>query len=76
MSKNIKRLVTNHTKSEQENTLAKTSTARLVRAEVIAEALDVNKRTVCLWAQNGKIPCVRIAGTVRFDMDAVIKATR
>lgn len=50
------------------------SDAQLVRAEVIAKALDVHKRTVCLWAQNGTIPCRRIGGIVRFNLAEVMEA--
>ncbi len=48
----------------------------LVRAEVIAKHFDVHKRTVCLWAESGTIPCVRIGGALRFDMEAVLGAAR
>ena len=68
--------ITHQTKAGQDNALAKTSSVPFVRAEVIAKALDVHKRTVCLWAQNGVIPCVRIGGAVRFNMEAVLGATR
>lgn len=67
---------TQQTKPQQDSAPAGTPAAPLVRAEVIAKALDVNKRTVCLWAQKGTIPCVRIGGVVRFDLEAVLKATR
>lgn len=66
--------ITHQEKPEQDTALAKKSTEPLVRAEVIARALDVHKRTVCLWAQQGIIPCVRIGGAVRFSMEAVLGA--
>ena len=47
-----------------------------IRAEVIAKHFDVHKRTVCLWAESGTIPCVRIGGALRFDMEAVLGAAR
>jgi len=56
--------------------LAQTEAAPLVRAEVIAKALDVHRRTVCLWAQNGTIPCRRIGGIVRFSLEAVLGAVQ
>jgi len=63
-------------KPEQVTALAEAPTAPLVRAEVIAKALDVHKRTVCLWAQNGTIPCRRIGGIVRFNFNEVMEAAR
>jgi excisionase family DNA binding protein len=68
--------ITHQRKPEQETAVAETSSTSLVRAEVIAAALDVHKRTVCLWAQQGIIPCVRIGGVVRFNLEAVLGATR
>lgn len=66
-------LTTHATKPEQDKALAETD-APLVRAEVIAKRLDVHKRTVCLWAQNGTIPCRRIGGIVRFNLQEVMEA--
>lgn len=55
-------------------TTATTTAPRpLVRAKVIADLLDVSNRCVALWAQNGIIPCVRVGGTLRFDLDAVMR---
>jgi excisionase family DNA binding protein len=76
MSKNDNNQTKIPTDSEQAAAPAKMPVGRLVRAEVIAEALDVHKRTVCLWAQSGIIPCIRIGGVVRFDLEDVLRATR
>jgi excisionase family DNA binding protein len=46
----------------------------LVRAEKIAKHFDVHKRTVALWAERGEIPCVRVGGALRFDLEAVLAA--
>lgn len=62
-------------KPEQVTALAETL-APLVRAEVIAKALDVHKRTVCLWAQNGTIPCRRIGGALRFNFAEVMEVVK
>lgn len=62
--------------TEQDTALAETTRRPLVRAEVIAQHLDVHKRTVALWAERGDIPCVRIGGAIRFDLDAVLGASR
>lgn len=45
-----------------------------VTAEVVAKKFSVHKRTVCLWAVAGTIPCIRVGGSVRFDMEAVLGA--
>jgi excisionase family DNA binding protein len=67
--------ITHPTKTETPETVPGiTEAAPLVRAEVIAKALDVHKRTVCLWAQNGTIPCRRIGGIVRFNLSEVMEA--
>lgn len=57
---------------ETAGTSSATTLPRLVRAKVIAAALDVSPRCVFLWATEGKIPSVRIGGTVRFDPAAVL----
>ena len=68
---------TNPKKSEQSaHAPAITRPAPLVRAEVIAAHFDVHPRTVSMWAQNGTIPCVRIGGALRFNMEAVLEAAR
>lgn len=66
----------NNTKTESPATVPGIIDAPLVRAEVVAKALDVHKRTVCLWAQNGTIPCRRIGGIVRFNLAEVMEAAR
>jgi hypothetical protein len=63
-------------KPEQDAALAETNRRPLVRAEVIARHFDVHKRTVCLWAERGNIPCVRVGGALRFDMEAVLGASK
>ena len=68
--------ITHLTKPEQDTALAETNRRPLVRAEVIAKHFDVHKRTVCLWAESGTIPCVRVGGALRFDMEAVLGAAR
>ena len=63
-------------KPEQDTALAETNRHPLVRAEAIAKHFAVHKRTVCLWAERGDIPCVRIGGALRFDLEAVIGSAR
>jgi hypothetical protein len=45
-----------------------------VRAGVIAKRYDVTERCVHLWANQGRIPSIKIGKTVRFDLNAVIEA--
>ena len=66
----------NSTKSKPDTALAQTKATPLVRAEVVATHFDVHKRTVALWAERGQIPCVRIGGALRFNLEAVLGATR
>ena len=68
--------VTLPAKPKQGTALAQTEAAPLVRAEVIAKALDVHKRTICLWAQNGTIPCRRIGGALRFNFAEVMEVVK
>jgi excisionase family DNA binding protein len=69
--------ITNPKQSEQDNHApAITHPTPLVRAEVVAKHFDVHVRTVCMWAQNGTIPCVRIGGALRFNLEAVLEAAR
>lgn len=68
--------ITHPKQKEQDTALAETNRRPLVRAKVIAKHFDVHERTVCLWAESGTIPCVRIGGALRFDMEAVLGATR
>ncbi|RYD21629.1 MAG: DNA-binding protein [Verrucomicrobiaceae bacterium] len=43
-----------------------------VTAKPIAEHYNVTEPTVYKWAKDGKIPCFRFEGTVRFDFEAVV----
>lgn len=63
------------TKPERENT-AETSLKPLVRADLLARHFDVHKRTIQLWAERGDIPCVRIGGALRFDLEAVLAVVK
>jgi|GEM_PF-5272416 len=63
------------TKTEQDTALAETRRP-LVRVDEVASHFAVHKRTVALWAQNGTIPCIRVGGALRFDMEAVLGATK
>lgn len=66
--------ITRQKEPEQDAAPDRNAETQYVRAEVVAKVLDVHKRTVCLWAQKGKIPSVGTDGTVRFDLKAVLEA--
>lgn len=48
-----------------------TPPAARVKAETIAKYYATTTVTVYNWARDGKIPCIRFGGTVRFDFEAV-----
>jgi excisionase family DNA binding protein len=74
----VRTKITNPKQSEQStNAPAITQPLKpLVRAKVLAKYFDVHERTICMWAENGIIPCVRIGGALRFNMEAVLEAAR
>jgi excisionase family DNA binding protein len=74
----VRTKITNPKQSEQStNAPAITQPLKpLVRAKVLAKYFDVHERTICMWAENGTIPCVRIGGALRFNMEAVLEAAR
>jgi excisionase family DNA binding protein len=74
----VRTKITNNKQSEQ-STSAPAITQPLkplVRAKVLAKYFDVHERTICMWAENGIIPCVRIGGALRFNLEAVLEAAR
>jgi len=58
--------------------MTKTKTAKtappapLVKAAVIARALGVHKRTVSLWAQQGKIKSYKFGSSARFCLEEIL----
>jgi excisionase family DNA binding protein len=70
--------ITNPKQSEQDNHApAITQPLKpLVRAKVLAKYFDVHERTICMWAENGIIPCTRIGGALRFNLEAVLEVAR
>lgn len=52
-------------------------TRELHDAGVVADLFRVSRRTVNEWRRRGQIPFVRVSrGTVRFDIDEVLRARR
>jgi excisionase family DNA binding protein len=74
----VRTKITNPKQSEQStNAPAITQPLKpLVRAKVLAKYFDVHERTICMWAENGTIPCTRIGGALRFNLEAVLEAAR
>lgn len=46
---------------------------RLVDTRELADILAVSTNTIRRWEADGTIPSIRIAGTVRYDLDAVLQ---
>lgn len=56
-----------------------TSERTFITINELAERLDVTTRTIRKWARTGKMPddCyIVIAGTYRFDYDAILRTFR
>jgi len=59
------------------NVLEKLSTfKRLITAPEVAEITDLHRLTVYRLAKDGRIPCYRISGLLRFDPAAVAEYLR
>jgi excisionase family DNA binding protein len=43
----------------------------LLTAKQLSERLNIKQSTIYLWASQGKIPCLRIYGSVRFEPEVV-----
>jgi excisionase family DNA binding protein len=43
----------------------------LLTAKQVSESLNMKLSTIYLWASQGKIPCLRIYGTVRFEPETI-----
>lgn len=44
---------------------------KLIRPEELSERLGVRKGTIYSWVRRGVIPCVRLEGLVRFDLEEI-----
>ena len=47
---------------------------RTTSCEGLARILGVNPKTVARWAKERRIPYYRVARTLRFDVEAVLRA--
>lgn len=50
------------------------TTRQLVDTAELADILGVSTNTIRRWEADGHIPSIRIAGTVRYDLHAVLQA--
>lgn len=48
----------------------------LVTIDLVAQAMQVSERTVQRWVANEEIPFHRIGGTLRFNLEEVLAASR
>jgi excisionase family DNA binding protein len=63
------------TMAMEEKGIDRTNNRRLVDADEMGRILKISKKTVLAMATEGRIPVYRIGvKTIRFDVDAVIKA--
>jgi len=44
----------------------------IVTVKQVSDFLKVKEKTVYQWAELGQIPCFKIHGALRFDMDEVL----
>jgi len=46
---------------------------KLVRVKEISELLMIKPSTLYQWAELGQIPCLKLNGCLRFDLDEVLQ---
>lgn len=46
---------------------------KLVDVKEIASMLNVKPSTLYQWAELGQIPCIKLNGALRFDLDDILK---
>ncbi len=46
---------------------------KLVDVKEIAQLLAVKPSTLYQWAELGQIPCIKLNGALRFDLDDIMK---
>lgn len=44
---------------------------RIVSIKEVSEILRVKHKTIYQWAELGQIPCIKLNGTLRFDLDDI-----
>ena len=44
----------------------------LLTIKDLSARLNIKPSTLYLWASQGKIPCIKIHGLIRFDLDTII----
>ena len=46
---------------------------KLVTVKEVSEMMNVRPSTLYQWAELGQIPCVKINGALRFDLEDIVK---
>jgi excisionase family DNA binding protein len=46
---------------------------KLISVKEVSEILNVKPSTLYQWAELGQIPCVKINGALRFDIEDIMK---
>jgi len=46
---------------------------KLVGVKEVAEILNVKPSTLYQWSELGQIPCIKLNGALRFDIEDIIK---
>ncbi|MBI4822818.1 MAG: helix-turn-helix domain-containing protein [Nitrospirae bacterium] len=49
---------------------------KLLNVNEIAQILNVKPSTVYQWAELGQIPCIKLNGCLRFDLEDILKWIR
>ena len=44
---------------------------KIITVKELETILKVNKKTLYQWAELGQIPCIKMQGCLRFDLDEV-----
>jgi excisionase family DNA binding protein len=46
---------------------------KLVGVKEVSDMLNVKPSTVYQWAELGQVPCIKLNGALRFDLDDILK---
>ena len=46
---------------------------QIIDIKALSQLLTVKEKTLYQWAESGQIPCLKLNGTLRFDLDDIQK---